>query len=149
MQIRPADVADEQRVAGEDEPRLLVAAAAVGYHVRVVRRRVTGGRDCTQDSVSQLDDIAVGQLRVREVDLGARRKVRGRARGLDDLRQSGDVVGLDVRLEDGDDRRADLLGGGDVGVDEVDVRIDDRELAVAGAAEQVTRARALVVQERS
>ena len=86
MQIRPAHVADEQRVAGEYEPRLLVAATPVGNHVRVVCRRVTRRFDCTYDRVTKFDDVPVAKLRVREVDPSPRGKVRGRACSIDDLR---------------------------------------------------------------
>ena len=44
VQVRPAGVADEQRVAGQHEPRL-VAARAVGDEVGVMRERVPGRRD--------------------------------------------------------------------------------------------------------
>ena len=64
-------------------------------------------------------------------------------------RQAGDVVGLHVSLEDGDDRRADRGRRGDVVVDEVGVRLDDCKPAVRGTAEQVAGTGAGVVQERS
>ena len=57
------------------------------------------------------------------------------------------MVGLDVRVEHGDDRHALRVGQRDVLVNEVDVRVDDGELAVRLAAEQVGGARALVVQQ--
>jgi hypothetical protein len=47
------------------------------------------------------------------------------------------VVGLHVRLEDGDDGRALGPGERDVLIDQVDVRVYYGELAVALAAEQV------------
>jgi hypothetical protein len=50
------------------------------------------------------------------------------------------MVRLHVRLEDRHDRRAH--GGGDVEivVDELDVRIDNRQPSLRGAAEEVARA---------
>ena len=69
-----------------------------------------------------------------ELDPGARGQVRRRAGALDELGQPRDVVGLHVRLEDGDDRHALRLGERDVLVDEVDVRIDDRELRRASCS---------------
>jgi hypothetical protein len=57
------------------------------------------------------------------------------------------VVGLHVRLEHRRDLRPLRLGAGDVVVDEVDVRIDDGELALALAPEQIGSARCVVVEE--
>ena len=74
-------------------------------------------------------------------------QVGGRAGALDQLGQPGDVVGLHVGLEHGGDRRALRLGEGDVVVDQVDVGVDDRELSLALAAEQVGGAGGLVVEQ--
>ena len=82
-----------------------------------------------------------------ELDPCARGQVRRRAGAGDELRQAGDVVGLHVRLEDGDDRDALGLGQRDVLIDQVDVRIDDGELASALAAEQIRGAGGLVVEQ--
>ena len=57
------------------------------------------------------------------------------------------MVRLNVRLEDGRDRRPRSLGGLQVGLDELDVRVDDRERRVREAAEEVARAGGLVVEE--
>ena len=59
----------------------------------------------------------------------------------------GDVVGLHVGLEDGDDRHALRLGERDVLVDEIDVRVDDGELPVRLAAEQIGGAGRVVVEQ--
>ena len=77
------------------------------------------------------------------------RQIGASAGALHECRQARDVVGLDVRLEHRGDRRADRGRGFEVGVHEVGVRIDDRELRMREAAEQVAGARALVVQERA
>ena len=42
VQVGPADVADQQRVAAEHEPRLLAAAPPVGDRVGVMGGRVPG-----------------------------------------------------------------------------------------------------------
>jgi hypothetical protein len=57
------------------------------------------------------------------------------------------VVGLHVRLEDRHDPRALGLRERHVLVDEVDVRIDDRELSHRLAAQQIGGARRLVVEQ--
>src|SRR5438445_13530199 len=59
------------------------------------------------------------------------------------------MVGLEVSVEYGDDRCALGVGARDVLIDEIDVRIDDRKLAVGLAPEQVGSARGCVVQELS
>ena len=146
VQVGAAGVADEQRVAGEHEPRL-VAAGVVGDQVGVMGERVARRGDRLELGVAELDDLAVGERVMLELDPGALGQVGGRAGALDELRQPRDVVGLDVRLEHGDDRDALRLGQRDVVVDEIDVRVDDRELAVRLAAEQVGGAGGLVVEE--
>jgi hypothetical protein len=47
------------------------------------------------------------------------------------------MIGLHVLLEHRDDRRPDPLRRREVVVDEVPVRVDDGELVVARAAEQI------------
>jgi molybdate transport repressor ModE-like protein len=59
------------------------------------------------------------------------------------------VIGLHVRLEDGADWRAEAICLLEVVVDKVDMRIDDGDLAVRKATEQVARAGRRRVEERS
>jgi hypothetical protein len=56
---------------------------------------------------------------------------------------------LHVRLEDRDDWRAQRRRSGEVAVDEVGVRVDDRELGVRAATEQLAGTRGRVVQKRA
>jgi hypothetical protein len=147
VQVRTPDVADEQRVAGEDEPRLLVASAPVGDDVRVVSSRVAGRGERPHDGVAELHDVAVPKSNAIEFDVRARGQVGGRPSGLDEGRQARDVVGLDVRLEDGNDRCADPLRPGDIRVNELDMGVDDCDLRVRHAPEQVARARAFLDKE--
>src|SRR5262249_8842175 len=70
-------------------------------------------------------------------------------RACDERRQARDMVGLHVRLEHSRDPGADLLGGVDVLVDELEVRVDDGQLVVCRAAEQIARTRARRVQKLS
>jgi hypothetical protein len=57
------------------------------------------------------------------------------------------MVGLDVRLEDGGDPRPLRFGQRDVVVDQLDVGIDDGELADRLAAEQVGGAGGVVLEQ--
>jgi hypothetical protein len=86
---------------------------------------------------------------VREAHVRAGREVRGRAGLLDERGESGDVVGLDVRLKDGGDGAADARCLLEVPLDERLVRVDGGEQPVCGAAEQVARARGDVDEEGS
>jgi hypothetical protein len=147
VQVRTPDVADQQRVAAEHEPRLLVAAPPVGDEVRVVCRRMAGRRDRPHERVAELDDAVVRERDMLELHLRRLGEIRGRARALDQRGEPRHVVRLHVRLEDRGDRRPDRSRGRYVVVDEIGMRIDDRELPVCGAAEQVARTRAGVVQE--
>ena len=147
VKVGPADVADEQRVAAEDEPGLLRPAPPVGNDEGEVGGRMPGRRNRTDDRVPELDDVAVGKRLVLELDACVRGEVGGRTGRLDERREAGYVIGLDVRLEDGRDRRARPLGGVEVALDELDVRVDDRELRVRETPEQVAGAGRLVVEE--
>ena len=59
------------------------------------------------------------------------------------------MVGLHVRVEHRDDRHALGLGERDVLIDKIDVRVDDRELAVGLAPQEIGGACGLVVQQLS
>ena len=97
--------------------------------------------------VAELDLGAVAQHIVHELDLRSGRKVTGGPGGFDERGQTGDVISLNMRLEHGDDRRADALGLGEVALDERLVRVDYRELLVCQTAEEVRGAGRLVVEE--
>jgi len=110
-------------------------------------RCVAGRSDRAQLGVTELEDLVVGERDVLEVDSGVLRKVCGRAGALDQRRQAGDVVGLNVRLEHRDDRYALRLRDPDVVVDEIRVRVDHREALLGLAAEQVGGTRRVVVEQ--
>jgi hypothetical protein len=99
VQVGSPDIADQQRVATEDDPRLLVAAPEVGHDVGVVRRRMSRRRHRGHDGVAELDPIAVAECLVLERDVGALREVGRRLRPGDELGKAGDMVGLDMGLE--------------------------------------------------
>ena len=70
VQVGPAGVTDQQRVARKHEPGL-VDAGAVGDQVGVVGRRVSRRGDGLQFRVAELDELAVGQRHVLELDTGS------------------------------------------------------------------------------
>jgi hypothetical protein len=147
VEIRTADVADEEGIAREDEPRIFGSPPPIGDDVGVVCGGMPGGGKRPNERVSELDHLTVGERRVLEVDVGADGEVRGRPCRLDERGKPGDVVGLHVRLEDGRDGRARALRRLQIAVDELHVRIDDRERGAGEAAEQVARAGRLLVEE--
>jgi hypothetical protein len=148
VEVGASRVADEQGVAGEHEPRL-VTAGVVGHEVGVVRGRVAGGGDRLQVGVAQADDLSVGERVMLELDPGALREIGLRAGAGGESGEAGDVVGLQVRLEDGHDRGALCLGRRDVLADEIDMRVDHGERAVRLAPEEIGGAGRVVVQQLS
>src|ERR1044072_1603609 len=110
---------------------------------------VAGSCERWNARVPELDELSVGERDVLEIDVRAGRQVRGRAGRLDERGQAGDVVRLDMGLEDGDDPRTCLLGLRQVRVDELLVRVDHCDLPVRETAQQVRRARRLPVEERT
>ena len=148
MQVGPPCIADQQRISGQDEPRV-VATRVIGDHIDVVRQRMAGRGHRPDLGVPERHRLAVAEWVMCEVDTGPFGQVRGCTRTGHELRQAGDVIGLHVRLEDGDDRSALRLGEPDVLVDEVGVGIHNSECAVGLAPEEVRGAGGLVVQQLS
>jgi hypothetical protein len=98
---------------------------------------VTGRGNRLELGVAEPDDLAIGEGMVVELDARARREVRRGAGARHELGQTGDMIGLHVRLEDGDDREVMGTGESEVCVDELEVGIDYRELTTALAAEEI------------
>ncbi len=107
-EIGPGDVADEERVPGDDEPRL-VSPAFVRDEVGGVLGPMAGRGKRRDGDVSDLHSVAVRQRLVRELDFRRRRDVDGRARRRRQPALAGDVVGVVVRLEHVGDGEAVLL----------------------------------------
>ena len=144
-QVRAGRVPDEERVPGQDEPRLL-GARPVGDGEGAVLRPVAGRVDDPNGHVPQLQHGAV--LERLERELGLRSRVDG-DRGVGLERQAavaGDVVGVRVRLEDALD--ADVPTGGllEVRLDRVG-RIDDDRDASMLVADEVRAATEPLVHE--
>ena len=108
-EVGPPRVADEERVAGEHEPRLVGARAVDDREARVLRP-VAGRVDRAQDDLAELELGAVLERVVRVLGLGG---------GMDRDRHAvlerqpavaREVVGVGVRLDDAHDADAAPLG---------------------------------------
>jgi hypothetical protein len=60
VQVGSADVADQERVAAEDEPRLLCPTPPISDGVCVMGGRVSRCRQRGHERVPELEQIAVG-----------------------------------------------------------------------------------------
>ena len=144
-EVRPGCVADEEGVSGQDEPGL-AAARAVDHGEGGVLGTVPGRVERPQDDVADLDLRPVAQRVVRERGAGGlvhphRQIVLQREASV-----SGDMVGVRVRLEDGDETHVSPLRLGEDCVDCIG-RVDhdgDPRLLVS---DEVRRAAEVVVHE--
>ena len=128
-QVGAAGGAEQQRAAGEHAEVLAVRLEGVGQ----VGERVAGrGDDGHAHRRADLDDVAVADRRPVEGDVvGGVHVVRG-AGGLGEGQAAGDVVVVQVGLEDVGDADAGLAGEVEHAVD-VALRVDDEgDLAVVG-----------------
>jgi hypothetical protein len=97
--------------------------------------------------VAEANPPAVVERVMVEVDARAGRQVGRRTGAQHQVGKAGDVVGLEVGLQDGDDSHALRLGERHVFVDEIHVRVDDRELPMRCTAEHVRGACRVVVEQ--
>ena len=103
-QVGPADVADEQRVAGEHGPRLGVGVLADDDRDRL--GRVARGVADLQGDLAERQPLAVGERVDREVGAGHVAVGDGGAGRLGQLEVAGEEVGVEVGLDDPLDRAA-------------------------------------------
>ena len=141
-EVGTCDVADEERVAGDDQPGLF-AARSVGDDVRRVLGPVARSGEGGDAHTADRDGVPVRHRLVVEGDLGGSRHVNGRAGRLLQSSLAGDVVGMVMGLEDVRDPEAVLVGKREVVLD-VPLRVDDRRLAAVG--DEVRRAPEILVQ---
>ena len=144
-EVGPGDVADEQRVAGEDRPRL-VRAGAVDERERGVLGPVPGRVQRADRERAELELPAVVERLVVVVGLGVAVDVDRRAGRGDEAAVAGDVVGVVVGLEDVLDANAEVAREAQVLVD-VELGVDDRGDAGVLVADQVAGAAEVVVGE--
>ncbi len=144
-QIRPRCVADEERVAGEHEPRLVGTGAIDDDEARVLGP-VPGCVDRAQHDLAELQLHTVLERVVR---------IRGLCGPVDRHRDAvlereaavaGQVVGVRVRLDRPDDLHAVLGGGVQHRFDRVRW-IDERGDARVLVADQIRRTAEVVVQK--
>ena len=137
-QIRPADVADKQRVAGQHGLRLGLAAIEVvddeGNRLGRVPRRL----ERLQPHSPQVDDVAVVERRERILGPRGGAQIDRRAGAIAQLEVAGDEVGVEVGEEDVRDPQAVLGGEGEVLID-VALRVDDGRRVRLLVADEIRR----------
>jgi hypothetical protein len=137
-QVRPGHVPDEERVAGQEEPRPAVAAAILddeGEVLGPVPGRAEGG----DARVAELEGRPLLERLVVVLGPGLGAHVQRRAGRDGEPPPAREVVGVVVRLEDVPDPEVVLVRELEVTLD-LPLRVDDRRLAairdhVRGAAE--------------
>ena len=144
-EIRPSRVADEERVAGEDEPRL-VAARAVDHREAAVLRPVARRVDRAEDDLADLDLRPVLERLVRERRLRVPVHADRDAVLEREPSVTGDVIGVRVRLEHADEPDVAAFGLRQHRVDVVRRVDDDRDAGVL-VADEVRGAAQIVVEE--
>ncbi len=126
-EIRPSDGADEQRPAREEEQRL-GRAVRVGHGIGDVLRRMARRLEDREPQGTYVEALAVtnGPVVVGQLRPGADNVARAGQRG--QLPAAGDVIVVEVRLDDVAD--PDVRGAGGIEVDvDVAARVDDRRQA--------------------
>ena len=112
-QVRPADVADEQRVAGEHGPRRRVARV-LPHDDRDRFRRVTRGVTDLERDVAEREPLPVGETVDREVGPGFVAVGDDRAGRGGELEVTGEEVGVEVGLDHPLDAQTRRVGVGHV-----------------------------------
>jgi len=137
---------DEERVPGEDEPRLRAALEVGDEETDRVRRMARGVGD-RQPDPPDVERVAVAQPLVVEGEPGRRVGEDRRARRGGEVTVARDVIGVRVRLDDVRDREAAAPGQSQIFVDAVAPGIDDDGPPGLAAADQVREAPGLFVDD--
>ena len=134
-QIRPADVADEQRVAGQHRVRTVLGAdlGVVDTRIEIDSGEWPGVSSTTSRTAPSSTVVAVGHRRERV--LGLRRAPRWivGAGPVAQLQVAGDEVGVEVRQEHVADPAAEPVGVVQVLLD-VALGVDDGRVATLWSA---------------
>ena len=144
-QVGAGDVADEERVAGEERPGR-AAAARVAEQEAGVLGPVAGGVDRLDREVAERQLPAVGEGLVRVLRLGQLVDVDRRAGLPHQPPVAGDVVGVVVGLQDVADPHPVQARQPPVGLD-VPLRVDDDRDAAFAVGDQVGRAAEVLVDD--
>ena len=144
-EIGAGRVADEQRVAGEHDPRL-VAAAAVAHGEAAVLRPVPRRVDAAEDDVAEHDLRAVLERVVRILGLGGRMDAHWDPVLEREPPVAGEVIGVRVGLDRADDAHVALRGLVEVLLDR-EGRVDDDRVARSRVADEIRGASERVVDE--
>ena len=126
-EIRPAHVADEQRVTTQHHRRDRTANR-VGHHERDRLRPMARRVDHVYADLSKVHILGVVQRMERKIDLRVHVQHQLGAGRRGQRAVTGDVVGVQVRVDDVDDAILALFGQVQVRLD-VALRIDDRGLS--------------------
>src|SRR5213083_403482 len=145
-EVGATDGADEERVAGEHEPRL-GGARVIGHEQAERVRGVAGRVTRPQLDVAEAEAVAVRQRLVRERHAGRAVDVDGGLRDGGEVAVARDVIGVGVGLDHVGDGESLLAGDAEVVVDAVSSRVDHHGAPRLGAADQVGQAAGLFVQE--
>ena len=138
--VRTADVADEQRIAGQHG----VGGGGAAIEIEDENRDRFGGMarrlECLEAHASQLHTIAVSERRERELRLRRPAKIDRRADAIAQLQVTGDEVRVKVREKDVLYLETVRVGERQILID-VALRIDDRRSARQFVANQIGRVR--------
>ena len=144
-EIGAGRVADEERISGEDEPRL-VRSRRVDHGQAAVLRPVPGRMDAAHPHASDRDLIPVVERIVRIHDRGCRMDAHGNPMVERQAAVTGDVVRVSVRLDDADDSSAEPVGLGENRLDR-ERGVDDDQFLGLLAPDEIRGAPEIVVQD--
>ena len=144
-EVGPRGISDEERVAREDDPRI-VTARSIAHREAAVLRPVTRRVDAARKNVAERDLRAVGHRVVRVLGVGCRMDAHRDAVLEREPPVPGEVVGVRVRLDRADDADVALRGLLEVLLDR-EGRIDDDGVTGTGIADEVGGAAERVVDE--
>ena len=143
--VGPGGVADEERVAGQHEPRL-IAAGGIGHGQAAVLGAMAGSVDHAERDRADLDRIAVDHRIARVVDLGQRVDADRDAVLEREPAVPGHMVGVRVRLDRPHDPEPVALGLVEQRLDR-EGGIDEHGNAGFFVSHEVTRAPEIAVQK--